>query len=78
MDKDLKDMGKRFGVKQEAENARSILKNTVINIVQYIKHLNIESILQIKRLIPYILKINWVHLRQKIYLKEQCQMHLRK
>ena len=28
MDKDLKDMGKRFGVKQEAENARSILKNT--------------------------------------------------
>ena len=28
MDKDLKDMGKRFGIKQEAENARSILKNT--------------------------------------------------
>ena len=28
MDKDLKDMGKRFGVKQEAENERSILKNT--------------------------------------------------
>ena len=28
MDKDLKDMGKRFGVKQEAENARSIYKNT--------------------------------------------------
>ena len=28
MDKELKDMGKRFGVKQEAENARSILKNT--------------------------------------------------
>ncbi len=28
MDKEIKDMGKRFGVKQEAENARSILKNT--------------------------------------------------
>ena len=28
MDKDLKDMGKRFGIKQEADNARSILKNT--------------------------------------------------
>jgi len=28
MDKELKDMGKRFGIKQEAENARSILKNT--------------------------------------------------
>ena len=28
MDKDIKDMGKRFGIKQEAENARSILKNT--------------------------------------------------
>ena len=28
MDKDLKDMGKRFGIKQEVENARSILKNT--------------------------------------------------
>ena len=28
MDKEIKDMGKRFGIKQEAENARSILKNT--------------------------------------------------
>ena len=28
MDKDLKDMGNRFGIKQEADNARSILKNT--------------------------------------------------
>ena len=28
MDKEIKDMGKRFGLKQEAENARSILKNT--------------------------------------------------
>ena len=28
MDKEIKDMGKRFGIKQEADNARSILKNT--------------------------------------------------
>ena len=28
MDKEIKDMGKVFGVKKEAENARSILKNT--------------------------------------------------
>ena len=28
MDKEIKDIGKRFGIKQEAENARSILKNT--------------------------------------------------
>ena len=28
MDKEIKDMGKRFGIKQEGENARSILKNT--------------------------------------------------